>query len=73
MDEIDIQTAEYLVKVANALKDLEDHIVWNGMANAYITGVTFGVGGDDLGLRLSTSGDFKSFVIVESPDESEKS
>ena len=73
MDEIDIQTAEYLVKVANALKDLEDHIVWNGMANAYITGVTFGVDGDDLGLRLSTSEDFKSFVIVESPDESEKS
>lgn len=73
MDEIDIQTAEYLVKVANALKDLGDHIVWNGLASAYITEVTFGVGNEDLGLRLSISGDSNSFIIVESPSESEKS
>lgn len=72
MDEIDIQTAEYLVKVANALKDLDEHLVWNDMAKAYLSEVTFRVEGEDLGFRLSMSGDFGRLVIIESPDESEE-
>lgn len=69
MNSIDIQVAEYLVKVARALEGLETHPIWGHLAGAYINEITFGVDGDNLGWKIVAGDSLTSFEIVESVED----